>query len=471
LTARHDEDKPDADSRSEAQTLDAPGRKLPAKRYWYEWYVVFVLILASTLSFVDRQVITLLVQPIRADLDISDTQISLLMGAAFAIFYVTMGVPIARLSDSRSRKIIISAGIFLWSLATIFCGLARGYGQLFMARVGVGVGEASLIPAAYSMLSDLFPKRLLGRAIGAFAMSIFLGAGLSMVLGGYAIRLISQAGEVVLPFIGTIKPWQMTFIVVGLPGFLLVLLVMLTVKEPIRRNSLASVEAGKMVTVAELLGFLFLNRRTFASIFLGYAAGGIAFYSFLFWVPEFLRRTYGMEISTAGIIFGAQMAILGTIGAFSGGWFCDWLTVKGCRDAPLRTAAWVFAATGPIMLVAPLMPQASQALVALGILSFVMSLQQALSPVAIQLITPNQMRAQVTAAFLLVASLSSIALGASSVALITDYVFGADSDLRYSLSIVGITAMSLGAFSLWLGWKPYRESLDRATAWEQESTE
>jgi len=471
LTVQQAEGKPNAESRADAQTLNAPGKNLPAKRYWYEWYVVFVLILASTLSFVDRQVITLLVQPIREDLGISDTQISLLMGAAFAIFYVTMGVPIARLSDSRSRKVIISAGIFLWSLATIICGLARSYGQLFVARIGVGVGEAALTPAAYSMMSDLFPKVLLGRAIGAFATSIFLGAGLSMVLGGYAIRLISQAGEVVIPFIGIIKPWQMTFIVVGLPGFLLVLLIMLTIKEPIRRSSLATIEAGKSVSVAELFAFLRLNRRTFASIFLGYAAGGIAFYSFLFWVPEFLRRTHGMEISTAGIIFGTQMAILGTIGAFSGGWFCDWLTAKGCKDAPLRTAAWVFAATGPIMLIAPLLPQVSQAVVMLGLLSFVMSLQQALSPVAIQLITPNQMRAQVTAVFFLVASLSSIALGATSVALITDHVFGADTDLRYSLSIVGITAMSLGAFSLRLGWKPYCESLDRASEWQQESTE
>jgi len=435
------------------------------KWYLYEWYVVFVLILAATLSFIDRQIITLLVQPIREDLGISDTQISLLMGAAFAIFYVIMGVPIARLSDSLSRRKIISAGIVLWSFATITCGLSKTYWQLFLARVGVGVGEATLVPAAYSMLSDLFPKRLLGRAIGAFATAIFLGAGLSMLLGGYAFRYVSQIGEVVLPFFGVIKPWQMTFIVVGLPGFALALLIMLTVKEPARHNMLAA-DNRNAVSVRQLISFLIVNRKTLASIFSGYAFGGIAFYGFLFWVPEFLRRTYGMDISTAGIIFGSQMAVLGTIGAFSGGWFCDWLTDKGYKDAPVRTAAIVFAVLAPIMLVTPLMPDATQALVMLGVLSFVMSLQQSLSPVAIQLITPNQMRAQVTSLFFVVASLSGIALGASSVALITDLVFADDSSLRYSLSWIGVIAMSLGALALWMGRKHYCDSLDRSSAWE-----
>ncbi len=431
----------------------------------YEWYVVFILILASMVSFIDRQVITLLVQPIRADLGISDTQISLLMGMAFAIFYVTMGVPIARLSDSYSRKRIIAVGIFLWSFATAACGLARNFWQLFLARIGVGVGEASLIPAAYSIISDYFPEQKLGRAIGAFATSIFLGAGMALVLGGYAVRLISEAGAITLPLIGTVQPWQMTFIVVGLPGLVLVVLMLATVREPVRRNLVKLEASRKSVPVSDIAAFMWRNRKTLASIFLGYASGGIGFYAFLFWVPEFLRRTYDMNISDAGIVFGGLLAVLGTSGAYAGGWFCDWLTQKGYKDAALRAAALIFATTGPLMAAAPLMPSLLAALPVLAVMSFVMSLQQALSPVAIQLITPNQMRAQVTALFFLVASFSAIGFGATSVALLTDYVFADDADLRYSLSIVGIVAMAIGALSLRLGWKPYRESLERSQAW------
>jgi len=439
-----------------------------SRSLFYEWYVVFVLILASMVSFIDRQVITLLVQPIRADLNINDTEISLLMGMAFAIFYVTMGVPIARLSDSRSRKKIIASGIFLWSLATATCGLARNFAQLFLARIAVGVGEATLTPAAYSLITDYFPPKKLGQAIGAFATSIFLGAGLAMVLGGYAVRFISQAGPVTLPVVGVIQPWQMTFIAVGLPGIILVVVMLATIREPARRDTLQTAGDRKAVPISEVAAFMMMNRKTLGSIFLGYAAGGMAFYGFLFWVPEYIRRTYGWEISDAGIVFGAEFAIFGTIGAFGGGILCDWLTRRGYKDAALRAAAIIFATAMPIMAVTPLLPTATLAMPMLALMSFVMSLQQALSPVAIQLITPNEMRAQVTALFFLVASFSSIAFGSLSVALLTDYVFQNDDDLRYSLSIVALVTMSLAALSLRLGWKPYRESLERSLEWREE---
>ena len=153
----------------------------PKRRPIYPWYVVVVLMVAQVVSFIDRQVITLLVQPIRSDLQISDTEMSLLMGFAFALFYVTMGVPIARLADRYSRRKLISAGIFLWSIATAACGLAKSFGQLFLTRIAVGVGEASLTPAAYSMIADYFPKEKLGRAIGVYAIGVDLGGGVSLL--------------------------------------------------------------------------------------------------------------------------------------------------------------------------------------------------------------------------------------------------------------------------------------------------
>ena len=436
------------------------------KRYWYEWYVVGVLMLASMVAFVDRQVITLLVEPIRADLGISDTGISLLMGFAFAIFYVTMGVPIARLSDRHSRRFIIAVGIFLWSIATAACGLARSFAQLFLARVAVGVGEATLSPAAYSMIADYFPASKQGRAVAVYAMGIFLGAGLAMVAGGAAVAIIGNAEPVTLPVVGTLKPWQTTFIVVGLPGVALTALIMLTVREPARRDVIETAD-DKGVPIREVFAFMWTNRGTFTSIFLGYATGGMAFYGFLFWVPEFIRRTYGWEISDAGIVFGLELAILGSLGAFVGGSISDWLTKRGVRDAPLRAATVFFAISMPIMAITPLMPTAATAIPMLGVMAFAISLQQALSPVALQRVTPNQMRAQIMAMFFLVASFCSIAMGATSVALLTDYVFRDDADLRYSLSIVAAVMMSLATLSLWLGLGAYRKSLDRSRAWRK----
>ena len=431
----------------------------------YPWYVVVILMLAQVVSFIDRQVITLLVQPIRADLAISDTEMSLLMGFAFAIFYVTMGVPIARLSDRYSRRTIIATGIFLWSLATATCGLARNFWQLFLARIGVGVGEATLTPAAYSMIADYFPKETLGRAIGLYATGVFLGSGLALVLGGAAVRLITQAGPIDLPLVGTLVPWQLTFMVVSVPGLLIVLLMMFTVREPVRRNLTAAQD--KNVPIREVLGFMWTNRGTFGSIFFGYACGGMAFYGFLFWVPEFIRRSYGWDISDAGMVFGTQLVVLGMAGSFAGGWFCDWLTARGYRDAALRSLAGFFALAMPFMVATPLMPTADLAIPVLGVAVFALSLQQALSPVAIQLFTPNQMRAQVVAIYFVVSVFCAIAFGATSVAVVTDYVFRDENDLRYSLAIVSAITMTLASISLALGIRPYRKSLDRAAAWSE----
>ncbi len=444
-----------------SQTPPEPGTQTPESQFVYPWYVVVVLMLAMVVSFIDRQVITLLVAPIRADLGIGDTQMSLLMGFAFAIFYVTMGVPIARLADRYSRRTIIAVGIFLWSLATAACGLARNFTQLFTARVFVGVGEATLTPAAYSMIADYFPPERLGRAIAIFATGIFIGGGLALVLGGAAIRLITQSGPVDLPLVGTLVPWQLTFIVASMPGFLIVLLMMFTVREPDRKNLAATEE--KSVPVRQIARFMWTNRGTFGAIFFGYAAGGMAFYGFMSWVPEFLRRSYDWDISDAGIVFGAQLMVLGTLGTYAGGWFCDWLTARGYKDAAMRSLAAFFAIAMPFMVIAPLMPTAAWGVPALGVAVFFLSLQQALSPVAIQLITPNRMRAQVVAVYFVISVFSSIAFGSLSVALVTEYVFQDENALGYSLSIVSAITMTLAAISLALGIKPYRKSLERAS--------
>ncbi|MBT7799203.1 MAG: MFS transporter, partial [Gammaproteobacteria bacterium] len=213
------------------------------------WYAVGILFVAYTFSFADRFILSLLIEPIKQDLNLSDTKISLLHGFAFAIFYTFMGIPIGRLADKYNRRTIIVWGIATWSCMTAVCGITKGYWQLFAARVGVGVGEAALSPAAYSMIADLFPAQKLGRALSVYTTGAFVGAGLAFIIGGTAIAAITTSPEITLPVIGTIRSWQAAFFLVGLPG-LLVAALMYTVKEPLRRFNKET--EGEIVTIREV---------------------------------------------------------------------------------------------------------------------------------------------------------------------------------------------------------------------------
>ncbi len=203
----------------------------------YAWYVVVVLTAAYVVSFIDRQILALLVEPIRRDLGLTDTQMGLIMGSAFALFYTILGIPLGWLADRFSRRGIIAAGITIWCLMTAACGLSRNFGQLFLARVGVGVGEAALSPSALSLISDYFPRERRGRAISFYNMGVSLGAGIAMIGGGWIIAGIIDAPPTTLPVVGEIYAWQTVFLVVGLPGLAIAAL-MATVREPERRDKL-----------------------------------------------------------------------------------------------------------------------------------------------------------------------------------------------------------------------------------------
>ena len=193
-------------NQQETVTTDgaAPEPEAPWPNPLYAWFVVGVLMLAYMNSFIDRQILSLLVEPIRADLGISDTQVSLLAGLAFSIFYTLMGVPLARLADQSNRRNIILVGIGSWSIMTALCGAAQNFWQLFLARIGVGVGEAALSPAAFSMIADYFPKQRLARAISVYSMGVYFGAGLALMIGGVVIKMVSALPPTVLPVIGEV---------------------------------------------------------------------------------------------------------------------------------------------------------------------------------------------------------------------------------------------------------------------------
>ena len=424
------------------------------------WYVVAVLLLAYMVAFIDRQILSLLVQPIRRDLGISDTQIGLLAGFAFAIFYSVLGLPIARLADRYNRRAIISIGIALWTLMTAACGLSKTYWQLFLTRIGVGVGEATLSPAAYSMIADYFEPAKLAKAIGVYCMGLYAGAGLAMLAGSAVVALVSDAGPVRVPVIGTVFPWQLTFFVVALPG-IAVLALMATVREPPRRDFLADGSERptkpEAVPLAEVFSFMAANRKIIIAHFAGFSALGTAITAYLVWVPEFLRRSYDMSIAEAGVIYGVALLGPGSIGPYAGGWLAERLGERGYKDAEMRAALIGGIAMVPLAVLTPLAPDKISAAILVALVTFAMSFNQGLAPTILQLIAPNRMRAQLTAVIMFIAVLGGYTIGPASVGMTTDYLFKDDSALRYSLAIVSGVLLPIGVLFLWYGMKPYRD--------------
>jgi MFS family permease len=261
------------------------------------WYAVTIFALALMVNFLDRGILNLLVEPIKRDLHLSDLQISLIMGFAFACFYVVFGLPIARLADSRSRRAIVGTGIAIFSVMTALCGVAQNFWQLFLCRVGVGVGEACNGPATFSMLADLFPPNRLPRAIGVLNFGFFLGLGASLLIGGSVVHLVSSLPPLTLPLVGTLHGWQYTFLIVGIPG-LIVAALFATIIEPIRRGRIAG--ATGTVPVFDVVRFIVQNRATYGPMFLGLALQTILSFGVQGWTPSFFIRTYGWTISQIG---------------------------------------------------------------------------------------------------------------------------------------------------------------------------
>lgn len=261
-----------------------------------------VLTLAYVFSFLDRIVVNLLVEPMRRDLGLSDVQISLLMGLSFAVFYTLCGLPLGWLADRCDRRKLIAAGVAAWSLATAACGLARGFGGLFAARLVVGAGEATLTPAAHSMIADLFPRERLGRAMGVYALGIYIGSGLALLLGALAIRLAEQRTQWLLPLVGEVFPWQMVFVFVGLPG-LLVALAVLALREPPRRDAQAP------LPWRETRAWLRSERRFLAHHLLGFGLLSLVAYASAAWIPSAFVRSFGWTAVQAALWLGGMTKI------------------------------------------------------------------------------------------------------------------------------------------------------------------
>jgi MFS family permease len=423
----------------------------------YAWYVLGVLTLVLVFSFLDRQILNLLVGPVRHSLQISDTQMSLLIGIAFAAFYVSFGIPLGRIADSRSRRGLITAGFALWSLFSAGCGLAGNYSQLLIMRMGVGVGEATLNPAAYSLITDYFPPHLRGIAQGIYSAGIYIGAGIALVLGGLVTGWASRQPELAVPLIGSVRSWQVVFLVIGLAGLLCVPL-MLSVKEPTRRGT----EAGRRsIPLSEVIGHFKKNWKTYGCHNVGIALLGFSAYAATAWIPTFLIRHHHWTIAQTGLVFGIMAACVGPLGMICTGWLADRIAARGHRDACLLVAFSVAVLWLPTEVGFLLVPSATLAAILLAPTIFLSAGAFSVGPAALMQVTPQRMRGQAGAIFQFAINLIGLGLGPTAVALCTDYLFHDDNKVGYSILIVTAAALSVAASFLWLGRKHFIQSLER----------
>lgn len=426
----------------------------------YAWSVAVVLYLAYTLAFIDRQIMAFLVGPIRKDLQLTDFQFSLLHGLAFVIFYSLLGMPIARLADRYNRRNIVVAGIALWSLMTAACGLARTYGQLFLARLGVGVGEATLSPSAVSMLSDCFPPSRRALPLSLYSAGVQAGAGIASIGGGLVVAFAMGGHVADLPVLGAyagqFQPWQVALILVGLPGLAVSALAAL-LREPTRHRPAPAVDATSEPVA--VMTHIRRHARTYSTLFLGAALSSLASYGAFSWVPSLFMRRWHWGPAQVGTWLGLSTFVFGTIGLLGCGALATAWVKRGVRAAYSKIMAATMACAVPpaALLMARDDPWWAMGCIALMVLF--LSAPIGLVQAAMQSITPGHLRAQVTAVYLLVVAFVGTALGPALVALCTDHVFASDLAVGSSIAVVAAAAAAFSVLCFVLGLGAYVRSV------------
>jgi MFS family permease len=435
----------------------------------YAWYCVFLLLGIYLNSFLDRQMLALVVGPIKTTMHLSDSQVGFLMGPAFALFYTVAGLPLGWLADRMSRRLLIALGQLAWSLSSASFGLGNTYAQLVSARIGVGVGEASLGPSAYSLIADLFPPQRLGRALSVYAMGIYIGGGLANLVGGLLTRWFSAEASYDIPVFGSRMGWQVIFLLTALPVLPLTLLLP-SLREPKRRGvglvRDASGQARPMqVPISMFLRYARLNGRTMVCLCCGFAFLSFSGYGAAAWLPEFFIRMHGWTRSQVGVYTGLSAITIGPIGLWLGGYLSDRLAARGYRDAKLRVGLISAIAWFPFGIAAPLMPTGNLAFLMFMPATLLTAMPWGIAPAAMQEIMPNQMRGQASGVYLFVINMLGLAGGPIALALLTDYVFHNEHSIHLSLLWTTAVAHVLSAALLLYGLRAYRQSRDHVEEW------
>ncbi|HIK70348.1 MAG TPA: MFS transporter [Pseudomonadales bacterium] len=444
-----------------SEVFISPATPYPNRKY--AWFVVFVLILASLIAFIDRQVVAIVVGPMQEDLGVGDTEIGWLYGV-FALFYAVAALPIATLADMKSRKTIIAVGIALWSLLTIACGLARNYWQIFFARMGVGIGEATLNPSTTSLIGDFFPRKDVPLALSIFQIGPIVGTGIAFIIGGMVLEIVQQAEPLTLPLIGALKPWQQTFVYVGAPGILLAGL-FLFIREPVRRVS-NEPEIAQTGT-GQLIHFYRTNASTLLWHHLGFVSLILTGYAFVFWSVTFFVRIHGVPAAEASQIFGWIFVIFGPMGPLIVAYIAAELKRRGHHDANITAGMIGGIATIPCVLLIQIAPSATWAYILYAPALLAVNSPFGIAAGALPVITPPHLRARVAAVYMFAGAVGMM-FGPPLAGAFNEYLFPGAEGVRYSMIIMTCCFGFLGVLFLWFARKPYAASIQSADAWSED---
>lgn len=422
------------------------------------WTTVVILLLLMVASYVDRSIISLMIDPIRRDLSITDFQLSLVQGLAFAAFYALCGIPMGWLVDRYSRRLIIFISITVWSLASASCGLANSYTELLLARFLVGAAEAALIPASYSLISDIFPKERLAFPTSLLAMGSLLGSSAAFAVGGAVISRAEKVGSIALPILGILHPWKVAFIVTGLPGAVIAALIFITPNVPRLTR-----RPGADVSMKAFVRFVGSQKAYFSCNLLGFGAMGLLGVSLLSWFPTYLLRAFGIGIAAVGGLTGAVSGAAGLAGFLFSGWIIDRCFSKGVVTAHFLLSMIAVIAMTILAVALFASDNSTVAFTLYGAILFFASITGVAALSHVQIVTPNEFRGRTSAMFMLVFILSGAGLGPSVVAFFTDFVFRDAQRVGSSITLTFAIFGPISALILGLGLKPARRAVERAT--------
>jgi MFS family permease len=398
---------------------------------------------AYFMSYVDRSILSLLVGPIKHSLELSDTKIGLLQ-SGFGLIFTLSTFPAGWLADKGNRMRVIAVAIACWSVMTGLCGLCTNFTQLFLARMGVAVGEATLLPTAPSIISDNFPPERRTLPLSLYGMAGASGLGVSLIAGGFVAHLVTGNDVVTIPRVGMFAPWQVIFFAVGLCG-LPVSLVLLFAREPQRRDQGQS--AG---TISEFLQLLKSRRTILIPHFAGVSVYFIQAFAYSAWVPVFIMRVHGWSISEVGLKYGTIHLICGFAGGFVGGWLAQALWRRGRREANLLSSALLLCLTIIPTVLGPLVADGLTSVLLLGLASIFSIATAGPNVAAIQEIVPNRLRGRVTALYFAVISLVGVTLGPLVIGIMNDYVFTDEKSIGKSLALTSALMLPLGSLLVFI---------------------
>lgn len=442
----------------------------PVRHHWRAWLAVMLLFSAQALSFLDRFLPTLLIQPIKTDLGLSDTQVGLLLGPAFAIFYCTMAIPAGWLADRFSRRKLLAVAIAIWCAMTMLAGLADSFVPLFVSRLGVGLGEAAVTPCALSLISDYFPRARRPRAIALMMAGTTFGSAMAFLCGGPFIAYLETLPPLSFPVIGAVAHWQAVFLLAGPPGFLLAAL-MLLIKEPPRTETMGAAlgEGAGAVPFGVALRFMASRWRAFGPLVVG-NAGSLTLGTLSMWNVALFQRSWGWDVGSFGLLAGCIYLGVGAIGYVLAGWLCSRGLAQGHKDGTLRAFMIGICIVVPATILYPLAPSAEIAAVGFALFLLGQCICGTAGPASLTMLTSSDMRSTVTALYFLMLSLTSLLLGPLPVGLMVDW-FGDPTRLRHAMAIeaalIGIPAIIV----VWRGFGGYRRGVVEVEALIARSSE